>query len=274
VGRWARRLAALRAADARLCRAWCAEWRTGGAPFRRRAFPPDEPSPTVCVPHFWRSASVALNLGRKHSQGGQRRGSARAGPFAFRRTKGGTTVQTTVSLEGHTTHRWPQRIAGVLRRVPWLTRLILRLVHWVQPRYSVGVVGVVTDARAERVLLVEHVYHHPYPWGLPGGWIKRGEDPAVTAEREIREETGLQVRAVRPLLIETSRDWKRHLTVVFLCQMAAEGQDIRLSHELIGYRWTQWDALPPMVRFHRRAVEAARAALAETDHREESGALH
>ena len=195
-----------------------------------------------------------------------------AGPFAFRRTKGGANVQTTASLEGHSTRRWPQRIAAFLRRMPWLTKLILRVVHWVQPRYTVGVVGVITDARAERVLLVEHVYHHPYPWGLPGGWIKRGEDPATTAEREICEETGLQVRAVRPLLIETSRDWKRHLTVVFLCELAADVQPIRLSHELTGYRWATWDTMPPMVRFHRRAVEAARAALAEKHHEEVSGA--
>ncbi len=181
-------------------------------------------------------------------------------------------MHTSASLEGHTTQRWPQRIAGLLQRTPWLTKLILRVMHRLQPRYSVGVVGVVADAQREHVLLAEHVYHSPYPWGLPGGWIKRGEDPATTAEREIREEMGLQVRAVRPLLIETSRAWKQHLTVVFLCEMVTDTQEIRLSHELIGYRWATWDTLPPMVPFHRRAVQAAHTVLTATHHEEASGA--
>jgi len=44
------------------------------------------------------------------------------------------------------------------------------------------------------ILLVKNWLSEQH-WSLPGGGVKRGEDPAQAAVRELREETGLQVDA-------------------------------------------------------------------------------
>jgi ADP-ribose pyrophosphatase YjhB (NUDIX family) len=134
-----------------------------------------------------------------------------------------------------------------------------------QPRFTVGVVGVLLDEKAERVLLVGHVLHPKTPWGLPGGWIARGEDPAHTAEREFLEETGLHVRAVYPLLVQRAPDLHAHMDIVYRCVLDGEGQTVRLSHELLDYNWTPCDDLPPMVLFH---VQSIRVALDVPDKRQ------
>jgi len=153
--------------------------------------------------------------------------------------------------------RWQRRVAGLLRRHPWAGTALQRTVRLAQPRFTCGVVGVLPDAGRTRVLLVEHVYHARTPWGLPGGWMARDEDPARTAEREFAEETGLRVRAVRPLLIVLGKKWRRHLDVVFLLEQDGTDQAIRLCDELLSYRWAGLDDLPPVVALHRQAIALA-----------------
>ena len=49
------------------------------------------------------------------------------------------------------------------------------------------------------ILMVRHVEPSRSYWTLPGGGIEAGETPAEAAVREVWEETGLRVRAVRLL---------------------------------------------------------------------------
>ena len=78
-----------------------------------------------------------------------------------------------------------------------LRRLAYRMAHtalrgyWFVRRPRVeGVKCVVTTG--DQVLLVRHTYG-PRNWDLPGGTVKRREDPLATARREMREELGIDV---------------------------------------------------------------------------------
>jgi 8-oxo-dGTP pyrophosphatase MutT (NUDIX family) len=63
--------------------------------------------------------------------------------------------------------------------------------YWLLARPSLnGVKCILLDGDA--VLLVRHSYGDRR-WDLPGGKIRRGEPPATTARREMREELGLEI---------------------------------------------------------------------------------
>jgi len=66
--------------------------------------------------------------------------------------------------------------------------------------------------KENRALLVWLPYGGSPGWDLPGGWRHDGEPACETAEREVCEETGLQVRAVEQLSYN-----------VFKCEVVAEG---------------------------------------------------
>jgi ADP-ribose pyrophosphatase YjhB (NUDIX family) len=57
---------------------------------------------------------------------------------------------------------------------------------------------------AGRILAVRTTYLGP-GWMLPGGRVERGETPHAAAVREAREETGLEVRIDRLVLIDAHR---------------------------------------------------------------------
>ena len=57
---------------------------------------------------------------------------------------------------------------------------------------------------AGRILAVRTTYLGP-GWMLPGGRVERGETPHAAAVRETREETGLEVRIDRLVLIDAHR---------------------------------------------------------------------
>lgn len=64
-------------------------------------------------------------------------------------------------------------------------------IYFPDPKVAVAVVVLVED----KVLLVSRL-NEPFQgrWSLPAGFMDAGEDPRLAAERECREETGLNIR--------------------------------------------------------------------------------
>ncbi|MHB9146576.1 MAG: NUDIX hydrolase [Symbiobacteriia bacterium] len=57
--------------------------------------------------------------------------------------------------------------------------------------------GVIIENEAGRILLMRRADNGA--WGIPGGMMEPGESLEETARREVREETGLEVRSMRLL---------------------------------------------------------------------------
>jgi ADP-ribose pyrophosphatase YjhB (NUDIX family) len=145
-----------------------------------------------------------------------------------------------------------RRVAGLLQLAPWIAPSAMRLWRWRQARFSAGVAGVVFNPVGQ-VLLVEHVFHPNAPWGLPGGWVDRREDPANALRREMQEELALKVEVGPVLLVEL--DFGNHLDLAYLC--TADGSIGQLSSELLDHGWFNTTELPRLHKFHYRAIMRA-----------------
>jgi 8-oxo-dGTP pyrophosphatase MutT (NUDIX family) len=153
---------------------------------------------------------------------------------------------------------------------PSLHRAGLRLAHALRKRWwglrrpaLVGCRVLVLDDR-DRVLLVRHSYGAGR-WMLPGGGIKRGEDPLVAAQRELREETGCVAEAV--WLIETICEdmvGARHTVHVVAGRSAS--QPMPDGREILAAGFFAIDALPdPLAPKFAEALPRWRVMALRTD---------
>jgi 8-oxo-dGTP pyrophosphatase MutT (NUDIX family) len=130
-----------------------------------------------------------------------------------------------------------------LRRLGYRCAYLGLRLFWflARPRVS-GVKCLLTER--DRVLLVRHTYGPQRRWELPGGGIKRAEEPRAAARRETREELGVDIDDWRPLgdLFERI-DGKRD---TLWCFSAAVGdrEIVTDGAEIAEARWFPRGALP------------------------------
>lgn len=150
-----------------------------------------------------------------------------------------------------------QKLLGSSRAARVLLRLAVRLMA---PKNLVGVVGVIFNDEG-RILVAEHVYRSRYRWGLPGGWVERGEDPAAALARELREELSMEIEIGEVLLCRTEATEKRALSaqgigVAFACRAVSE--PVVSSKEILRTRWMAPEEIgADLLPFQRTAIQLA-----------------
>lgn len=149
---------------------------------------------------------------------------------------------------------WKQRAADLteLGPVKWvLSRGIQALV----PRQRIGVALVAFNSR-DQLFMLKHVFHPGAPWGLPGGWLGRNEDPAKGVVRELKEETGLTVTIGPPAYVAYG-SVPNHIGIAYSGHIH-DGL-LKLNSEILEARWFDLDDLPgPLHPFTIKAIDAAR----------------
>jgi ADP-ribose pyrophosphatase YjhB (NUDIX family) len=142
-------------------------------------------------------------------------------------------------------------IAGLYALPRWLRGFVVRAVT---PSFTAGAMCFIED-REGRVLLVRQPYREG--WGLPGGFLKRGETAEACAVREVREEVGLDVELSGPARMFID-ERKRGIEAVFRArpvQPADLGRVGPVSPELVETGWFAPDALPALQRETARAID-------------------
>jgi ADP-ribose pyrophosphatase YjhB (NUDIX family) len=145
------------------------------------------------------------------------------------------------------------RLAALAEGEPDDDAAAARLAHYRANRFDIGPVasGEAAVLHEGRLLLVRRA--DDGLWALPGGITDPGETLAQTACRELREETGLDGRAVELLGVFDSRRWQSEKRLHFyhaVFRIAVDEVILRPNDEVTVADFFAEDALPPLSPGH------------------------
>jgi 8-oxo-dGTP diphosphatase len=143
----------------------------------------------------------------------------------------------------------------VRRALVWLWRLLRpfqwRILWLLNAQFMVGVSGVVRNEAGQVLLLKHRMWSSAGDWGVPTGYAKRSERLEDTVVREVREETGLEVRT--GALIWVRSGFKFRVEVAYEAELV--GGTLKLDpFEILDAKWFEPDALPEGTRRAHRVL--------------------
>ena len=139
-------------------------------------------------------------------------------------------------------------LGKIWRRMPSFARW--GLIRLTQPTFTVSAGAVVLNDKNE-VLLLHHILRPGSGWGIPGGFLDHGEQPDSAVSREVREETGIEIRHVKFIKSQTLG---RHIEFVYAAR--SDGDPRVLSREITELGWFGPTSLPEgLPHAHRKIIE-------------------
>lgn len=130
-----------------------------------------------------------------------------------------------------------------------------KIIRTTQKKFTASVAAIIINQKHE-ILLLDHVLRAVNNWGLPGGFLEFNEQPEFAVQREIFEETGLELEDVELYSVRTVN---RHLEILFLAK--PKGVARVKSHEIHSLGWFTVETMPQQMSCIQKRV--IRAVLTE-----------
>ncbi|MDO8536998.1 MAG: NUDIX hydrolase [bacterium] len=114
-----------------------------------------------------------------------------------------------------------------------------------------------------KLLALQRSNTHPYKpltWDLPGGDLSFGEDPLAGIVREVNEETGLNVRGLKPFDVEAQVTPNNDFWITIAYRTQNFDGDIKLSYEHSDFKWLSpqeflsLESAPKLKRFIQNTI--------------------
>ena len=118
-----------------------------------------------------------------------------------------------------------------------------------RPAVSVDIVAIRENEGRRELLLIQRK-NEPYMncWALPGGFLDMGETLEQAAERELKEETGLEIKSLRQLgaFSKVDRDPRtRVISVAYFAELTS-GQTAIAADDAQDVGWFDLEKLPEL----------------------------
>ena len=107
--------------------------------------------------------------------------------------------------------------------------------------------GFILNSKNEFLMLRRSANDNFLPdcWELPGGRLEMGEDLVTGLQREVKEESGLDVEVMYPLRAVSyyldPENPRESYGVFYLCKLQDKNQKISASEEHSDYKWVSFD---------------------------------
>jgi 8-oxo-dGTP diphosphatase len=139
-------------------------------------------------------------------------------------------------------------LGALWRRAPKSFRSLS--VRLTQARFMVTTGGVIVDD-SNRILVLKHVFRAGSGWGIPGGFMNKGEQPEDAFRREVKEEIGLELEKIELVFV---RALKKTGQVEIYFRASPRGTSEPRSIEIKSAVWFKPDELPEGLSRDQREI--------------------
>jgi ADP-ribose pyrophosphatase YjhB (NUDIX family) len=137
-------------------------------------------------------------------------------------------------------------VRSIWRKLSPLARL--KIVRVTQTKFTASAAVIIENEKGE-ILLLDHVLRPDSGWGIPGGFLGFGEQPAEAVRRELIEEIGLELKMVEMVRV---RVVNRHIEILFRAK--ANGVASVKSREINAFGWFKVDEMPEKMNQTQKSI--------------------